>query len=267
MKMFETVENWALHAFADGELEGEDKKAVEKLLATNDEARKALSSINYQKSELRKAFNGTLQETIPASLIAAAHGRPSRRILPFLAAACAALLFVMGGSIGWYAKPNLVQTSGQVLTASLAQRALIAHANYSAEPRHSVEVAAADKDHLQTWLSKRVGSEFKIPDLQKDGYTLLGGRLLAESNVPAGQLMYETADKKRVSIMFTANVDGNSVDLQLEQKDKLITCFWRDAKLAMAVTGEMSPEQMKILGPSVFAQVEGRPGVYVRTRE
>ena len=60
MKMFETVENWALHAFADGELEGDDKKAVEELLATNEEARKALSSINFQKSELRKAYNGTL---------------------------------------------------------------------------------------------------------------------------------------------------------------------------------------------------------------
>ena len=267
MKMFETVENWALHAFADGELEGDDKKAVEELLATNEEARKALSSINFQKSELRKAYNGTLEEAVPASLIAATHGRPSRRILPYLAAACAAMLFVIGGSIGWYAAQNTVQTSGQVLTASLAQRALIAHANYSAEPRHAVEVTAADKDHLQTWLSKRVGSEFKIPDLQKDGYTLLGGRLLAESNAPAGQLMYETADKQRMTILFTANADGTSADLALEQNDKFITCFWRDAKLAMAVTGDMSPEQMKILGPSVFAQVEGRPGVYVRTKD
>ena len=267
MKMFETVENWALHAFADGELEGEDKKAVEELLATNEEARKALSSINYQKAELRKVYNGTLEEAIPASLIAATHGRPSRRVLPYLAAACAAMLLVMGGSIGWYVAQNKVQTSGQVLTASLAERALIAHANYSAEPLHSVEVAAADQDHLQTWLSKRVGSDFKIPDLQKDGYTFLGGRLLAESSAPAGQLMYETNDKKRVSILFTANADGKSSDLQLEQKGKLITCFWSNAKLAMAVTGEMSPEQMKQLGPSVFAQIEGKPGVYERTKD
>ena len=269
MTMFETVENWALHAFADGELEGEDKEAVELLLAQNDETRKALSSINYQKAELRKAYNGTLGEPIPASLMAAAHGRPSRRILPYLVAACAALLFFIGGGIGWYAGLNQTgaQTSGQVLTAGVAQRALVAHANYSAEPRHAVEVAASDKDHLQAWLSKRVGSEFKIPDLQKDGYTLLGGRLLAESNAPAGQLMYETADKQRVSILFTANVDGKLADLQLEQKDKLVTCFWRDAKLAMAVTGDLSPEQMKILGPSIFAQVEGRPAVYVRSKD
>ena len=261
--MFETVENWALHAFADGELEGEDKKAVEKLLLESEEARKVLTGINYQKSELRKAFDGALAEPIPATLLAAAHGRPSMRILPYLVAACAVSLLLIGGSVGWFVGQNNVN-SGRILTASLAQRALIAHANYSAEPRHAVEVAASDKDHLEAWLSKRVGSYFKIPDLQGDGYTLLGGRLLAESNAPAGQLMYENADKQRMTIFFSANSDGKLADLKLENKDKLVTCFWRDAKLAMAVTADISNDQMKVLGSSIFAQVEGKHGVYER---
>lgn len=263
MRMFETVENWALHAFADGELEGEDKKAVEKLLLEDEDARKVLSAINYQKSELHKAYGGTLAEPIPASLLAAAHGRPSMRVLPYLVAACAVGLVLIGGSVGWFVGQNNLN-SGQILATSLAQRALIAHANYSAEPRHAVEVAASDKDHLQAWLSKRVGSDFKIPDLQSDGYILLGGRLLAESNAPAGQLMYENADKQRMTIFFSANTDGKLADLKLEQKDKFVTCFWRDAKLAMAVTADISNDQMKILGSSVFAQVEGKHGVYER---
>jgi anti-sigma factor RsiW len=263
MTMFETVENWALHAFADGELEGEDKNAVEKLLLENEEARKALSAINYQRSELHKAFDDTLAEPIPASLLAAAHGRPSMRVLPYLVAACAVGLFLIGGSVGWFAGQNNLN-SAQILTASLAQRALTAHANYSAEPRHAVEVSASDKDHLQAWLSKRVGSDFKIPDLQSNGYTLLGGRLLAESNAPAGQLMYENADKQRMTIFFSANTDGQLTDLKLEQKDKLVTCFWRDAKLAMAITADISNDQMKVLGSSIFTQVEGKHGVYER---
>lgn len=262
--MFEFVENWALHAFADGELEGEERHAIEKLLSENEEARKALSAINFQKLELHKRFDGVLTETVPPSLISAALAKQPRRIMPYLAMASAAMLFFAGGGIGWFAAQIPVQTSMQVSTTNLAKRALLAHANYSAEPRHSVEVAASDKDHLQTWLSKRVGSDFIIPDLQKDGYTLLGGRLLAESNEPAGQLMYESAGKQRVSILFTANADGAASDLQLEQKDKFITCYWKNAKLAMAVTGDMSPEQMKVLGPSIYAQVEGKLGVYER---
>ena len=167
---------------------------------------------------------------------------------------------LIGGSIGWFAGQN----SGQILTASLAQRALVAHKTFAGEVRHPVEVAASEQDHLQAWLSKRVGSEFKIPDLQKDGYTLLGGRLLAESDAPAGQLMYEAADEQRVTIYFSANADGKQTDLKLEQKDQLITCYWRDAKLAMAVTGDMSAGAMTVLGSSIFAQVEGRHGVYER---
>ena len=258
--MFEAVENWALQAFADGELEPDDRKAIEQLLDENAEARKVLAAISYEKAELHKAFDGALDEPVPASLLAAANGRPSRRIFPYLMAACVAGLLVIGSSIGWFAGQN----SGQILTASLAQRALVAHKTFAGEVRHPVEVAASEQDHLQAWLSKRVGSEFKIPDLQKDGYTLLGGRLLAESDAPAGQLMYEAADKQRVTIYFSANADGKQTDLKLEQKDKLITCYWRDAKLAMAVTGDMSAGAMTVLGSSIFAQVEGRHGVYER---
>ena len=262
MMTFETIENWALHAFADGELEGEERKDIEKLLSENEEARKALSAITYQKAELHKAYDGVLSEAVPPALITAVMAKQPRRIMPFLAAASAAFIFIAGGSMGWFAAQNPAQTSAQVLTASLAQRALIAHENYSAEPRHSVEVAASDKVHLQAWLSKRVGSNFIIPDLQKNGYTLLGGRLLAESTAPAGQLMYESVDKRRVSILFTANADGKASNLQIEQNDRFITCFWKDAKLAMAVTGDMSPAQMKQLGPSIYVQVEGKQGRY-----
>ena len=258
--MFKSIENWALHAFADGELEPDDRKGIEKFLSENAEAQKTLTVINDQKAALHKAFDSTLHEPVPASLMAAANGRPSRWALPYLIAACVAGLLVIGGGIGWFAGQN----DGQVLTASLAQRALVAHETFASEVRHPVEVAASEQDHLQAWLSKRVGSDFKIPDLQKDGYTLLGGRLLAETETPAGQLMYEAANKQRVTIYFTANSNGKQTDLKLEQKDKLITCYWRDAKLAMAVTGDMSAGAMTVLGSSIFAQVEGRHGVYER---
>ena len=86
---FETIENWALHAFADGELEGEERKEIEKLLSENEAARKALSAITYQKAELHKAYDGVLGEAVPPSLITAALAKQPRRILPYLAAASA----------------------------------------------------------------------------------------------------------------------------------------------------------------------------------
>jgi anti-sigma factor RsiW len=254
MKMFEVVENWALHAFADGELEGEERKAMEKLLAENDEARKALSAINYQKSELRKAFGSLVDEPVPFSLLAAIQGRSGRRFLPFAAMAASVALVLIGSAGGWYA----AQHSESIQAASLERRALIAHEVFSVEVKHPYEVAAAEQDHLQKWLSKRVGAEVKIPDLNSEGFSLLGGRLLAGENSPAGQLMYETADKQRLTVFISANEDGKNEALRLEEHGNLITCYWRDGKLAMAVTGEMAKDDMIALAKNIYEQMDKR---------
>jgi anti-sigma factor RsiW len=252
MNMFEVVENWALHAFADGELEGAERKAMEKLLAENEEARTALASINYQKAELRKAFGAAVDEKIPANLIAAAQGRGTPAFAPYAAMAAAVALVLVGGAGGWFSALN----SGTAQNMSIEQRAVVAHQVYTNEQRHAVEVTAAESDHLQKWLSKRVGQEFTIPNLEASGYPLLGGRLLAAENSPAGQLMYESADKKRLTIFVAPNPSGKDEGLQWSWKDKLVTCFWREGKLALAVTGEMSEDEMKALSKTIYEQME-----------
>jgi anti-sigma factor RsiW len=254
MIMMETVENWALHAFADGELDGDEKKTVEKLLAENEEARKALTHINHQKSELRRTYDGVLDEPIPAALLAATKRSTPRRILPYLVAASAAMLFFTGGSLGWYAAQN----SESLQSADLAHRAYVAHETYAVEVRHPVEVAASEQDHLQAWLSKRVGMEMKIPDLSAEGYNLLGGRLVAENDAPAGQLMYETADKQRLTVFLSNNVSGKEEALRLVQNGNLITCYWRDGKLAMAVTGDMPRDAMMALAKDIYEQMDAK---------
>ncbi len=249
---FETIENWALHAFADGELEGEERLAMEKLLAENDEARKALAAINYQKSELRKAFGDVVDEPVPQALLGTAQKFSTRRRWPYAAMAASVALLVLGGTAGWFSALQSVTAQN----VNLANRATVAHFAYAAEKRHMVEVPASDKEHLQAWLSKRVGTDFVIPDLVAAGFPLLGGRLLADENSPAGQLMYEAADKRRLTIFVAANPSGKDEPEQWTWKDKLVTCFWREGKLALAVTGEMSDEEMTGLAKSIYDQME-----------
>lgn len=249
--MFETVENWALHAFADNELEDQERKVMENLLAENEEARKALSAINYQKVELRKAYDSALDELVPMSLLATVQGRSGRGYVPYAAMAASVALVLLGSLGGWYAAQN----SESIQAASLERRALIAHEVFSVEINHPYEVAAAEQDHLQKWLSKRVGTELKIPDLNSEGFSLLGGRLLAGENSPAGQLMYETEDKQRLTIFISTNEDGKDEALRLEEHGKLITCYWRDGKLAIALTGEMAKDDMMALAKTVYDQM------------
>jgi anti-sigma factor RsiW len=247
--MSKIEENWALNAFADGELEAEERVSLQKLLTDCEITRKAFSSIQQQKSDLHNAYNSTLHETLPPSLIAATSGYGMKRFLP-LAAMFAFLM--LSGAGGWFAAQNM----GALHSTDLASRALIAHQVYAPEMRHPVEVAANEREDLRAWLSKRVGATVTIPALDFHGYQFLGGRLLASDNGPAGQLMFENIDKQRLTIFVTANLEQKDEALRLVAKDGLVTCYWRDGALAVAITGDLSREAMTKLGTSVYDQME-----------
>ena len=252
--MFETVENWALHAYADGELEGDDKKAVEALLARDEAARKVVASFAAQKQQLHRAYDAVLDEAVPASILAAAKGRSLPRLHWVTSLVAGLALVGLGTVLGL----GVSQHFEQVQQASLANRAVVAYQTFAPEVRHPVEVAADDQDHLKAWLSKRIGTEIKIPDLQEAGYTLLGGRLLAEEDHPAGQLMYEDANKKRLTIYLTANTGAKEQALVLADNGGLVTCYWRDGALAMAISADMPHEAMMTLAKDIYEQMDAK---------
>ncbi len=66
--------------------------------------------------------------------------------------------------------------------------ALDAYKLYVVEVRHPVEVPGSERAHMTQWLSKRLGYELRIPDLQSIGLKLVGGRLLPGANGAAGVL-------------------------------------------------------------------------------
>lgn len=252
MTMFESVENWALHALADDELQGEEKKSAEKLVSENEDARKVLANVNYQKSELRKAFDHVLDEPVPAALLAAANRKPAPNLLPFFAVACAALLFILGGSIAWY----LNQQPNIAVAETLPARALNSYVVYAPEMKHAVEVPAADAGHLAAWLSKRIGVKFAIPDLTAKGYTLMGGRLLAEGDKPAGLLMYEDVNKQRLAVYIAANDQHTNGAMKIEHRGNLVACYWVEPDMVYALAGEQSSDEMLNLAEAAHEEFD-----------
>ncbi len=250
--MFETIENWALHAFVDGELEGDEKRSVEALLARDEQARKAVAAYAQQKQGLHRAYDSILEEPVPARLVATARGRILPRLRWALSAAAGLALLGLGSILGL----GVASHFAEVQQASLASRAAVAYQTFAPEVRHPVEVAASDQDHLKAWLSKRIGAEIKIPDLQSAGYTLLGGRLLAEDDHPAGQLMYEDSNKKRLTIYLAANAGAKQQALALADSPGVVTCYWRDEALAMAISADMPHEAMMELAKNIYDQMD-----------
>jgi anti-sigma factor RsiW len=246
------IDDWALHAYVDNEMSPEQRAEFEMLLRDDPERALRVDGFRRQRELLKRAFDTTLDEPLPASLVATLRTGGPLTVKPHIAMAAAVAMAMLGGFGGWLA----AQQGVQIQVSGIARDAIAAHEVYAIEIRHPVEVPASDKDHLQAWLSKRIGTPFRVPDLTAEGYTLLGGRLLAANEKPAAQLMYEDSAKNRITIFLTAGKSDAGTSLHVEEKGKLIACYWQDGKLAFAVAGEMELDPMMKLARLVYNQFE-----------
>lgn len=240
-------EDWSLHAYADGEIAGQESRALDERLAGDPEARAKVEAWRRQRSLLKEAFDPVLDETVPPQIKAVLRHRRGFSLSPYAIAAALALLLI-GAGAGWFT--SLQMNAPKAM--QFADLAIEAHEIYTREQRHAVEVAANDSEHLTSWLSKRIGQKLVIPDLSARGYTFLGGRLLAAGTQPAAQLMYEDQAKRRITIFLTANQAGAESKFIVEEKRGITACYWLDGPLGFVIAGEESRDDMMALAHMVY---------------
>ncbi len=244
-------EDWSLHAYADGEIAGQESRALDERLAGDPEARAKVEAWRRQRSLLKEAFDPVLDETVPPQIKAALRHHRGFSLSPYAIAAALALLLI-GAGAGWFT--SLQMNAPKAM--QFADLAIEAHEIYTREQRHAVEVAANDSEHLTSWLSKRIGQKLVIPDLSARGYTFLGGRLLAAGTQPAAQLMYEDQAKRRITIFLTANQAGAESKFIVEEKRGITACYWLDGPLGFVIAGEESRDDMMALAHMVYKSFE-----------
>ena len=203
-----------------------------------------------QNALLRRQFDAVLTEPIPARMYLK---RPM-----WLDYSRAALLVAVGIAIG-LAVPFLrapVQNAA-AFVAPLPLRAARAHLVYSPEVRHPVEVEAKDKDHLVKWLSKRLGTNLKIPILANEGFELLGGRLLPGNDGPVAQFMYQEPTGKRLTLYVTRPHKGDNVTaFRFAQEGPVSVFYWIDRECGYALSGEVDKPTLARVATSVYKQLE-----------
>jgi anti-sigma factor RsiW len=168
--------------------------------------------------------------------------------------AIAAGWFVAGAALGWLANELLAERPSA--RPSLARQAAVAHAVYSPEVRHPVEVGAAEQEHLVNWLSKRLGAKLRAPHLSKEGYELVGGRLLPGDNGAVAQFMYQDAKGKRLTLYVSRlAADNRDTAFRFSQEDKVAVFYWIDGRLGYALSGEMSKPELRDIATAVYRQL------------
>jgi len=254
-----------LHAYVDGLLPLARQAEIEAWLAARPEEAARVNAYRSQNLALRQLFDPVLDEAVPPSI-----GLPGRQAWWRGAAGrCAAgvLIALLGGVAGWSlrgnampegtARPDRVQLAKMEPAAGLARQAAIAHAVYSPELRHPVEVGAKQEDHLVAWLSKRLGRPVHPPHLGKLGYDLIGGRLLPGQSGPVAQFMYQDTAGKRLTL-YVSTEQGASADtgFRFAQEGKVGVFYWIDGDFGYALSAGASRGELAALATAVYAQLK-----------
>lgn len=180
-----------LSAYLDGELEPIEAETIEARLDSDPAVQAEFDALVLAQVMGQEQFEAQLIHPVPLALVKQikqatpqAAPVPSRPVWGALAASLVAL--VIGGVGGFLIKDQVtpIQTAGWL--SAIADY----HGVYASQGRHLVEVSADEADHIEAWLGKTVGAEFKIPDLIEFGLTFEGGRLLVANGKPVAQLMY-----------------------------------------------------------------------------
>lgn len=258
-----------LLGFADGRLTDAERVAVERYLAQHPEKAAEVAHWQRQNEALHALFDPAAMESVPTRLeprlIAGRHGGVSGFRWPRMAAA-AVVLIALGASAGWMGRDMVFPEQGA--SDILIEDAVSAHALFVKEKRHAVEVAAAEKDHLLSWLSNRIARPFDSPDLTGEGFALVGGRLLPASAYskagPAAQLMYENAAAERVTVYLTGPLPDGASASEFTTQDALDAFYWANDTITCTVVGDLPEAQMQSVAKKVYAELTRRPDVTYR---
>ncbi|MBS1181340.1 MAG: putative transrane anti-sigma factor [Proteobacteria bacterium] len=250
----QTITEADLNAYVDDELEPARRAAVEAHLADSPGDRERVAAWRQQAASLRALYDHVADEAVPTRLsprrIVAERRQGFRRTATSVAAALA--LVILGGTGGWIghglATPGIAETT-------LIREAEAAHALYTPEVRHPVEVGREEGVHLSKWLSKRLDRTLVIPDLASEGFSLVGGRLLPAATSAAALLMYENGDGARITLYVVPH-SGDETAMRISSTGRLTAVSWQAEALGCVLVGNLPRETLLELAKASYGSLE-----------
>jgi anti-sigma factor RsiW len=243
-----------LNAYVDGELPAERLGAVEAWLASHPDDAVKVAAWRQQAEFIRARYGAAVNEKPPQRLNV---DRLTRRRYGALAAGIAATLMALlaGGVAGWTARGAMAANPSDL--ALFTSDALDAYRLYTVEVRHPVEVPGDQQPHLQDWLSKRVGSQLRPPDLNKLGLKLVGGRLLPGPTGATAFFMYEGASGERFTLYCGRTSDQQTALLYTTGVNNA-AYYWVDGNVAYVLSGPAQQDRLHEIAKSAYDQIDQR---------
>ena len=240
-----------LQAYVDSRLPEARRADIETFLALRPDEAARIAAYRGQNEELRALYREVLDETVPEHLARAM--QPQRGRLRQVVAIAAWM--ALGGVIGWQLHGGFdgARVAGQT---PLARSAALAHVTYAPEVRHPVEVGVDQETHLVNWLSKRLGTTLRVPRLDAEGYSLVGGRLLPGTPGPGAQFMYQDAHGRRLTLYVRGEAEGNrETAFRFAREANVGVFYWIDHGFGYALSGELERDALLRVANAAYRQL------------
>jgi anti-sigma factor RsiW len=251
------VNDAEIQAYVDGRLDAERRAEVDAWLAAHPDEQERVAAYAQLGDALRGAYDPVLEEAVPEALPGALQARgPWRRFAAV--AGWVALGIAIGTITGWWLHGSaLMPPTASDNGALMARRAAVAHATYSPEVRHPVEVGADQEAHLVAWLSKRLGAPVRAPHLESVGYTLVGGRLLPGENGPVAHFMYQCQMGTRITLYVRTDQNANrDTAFRFAREGNVRVFYWLDRKMGYAISSaDISKDDLSKVANAVYQQL------------
>ncbi len=258
-----------MHALVDARGSQGELATLQARLALDPAARARVENWRRQGEALKNLHRDILDEPVAAALKLAAlrSAAAQQEINRWWRWGGMAASVVMTFGLGWLSHGVWQQARPDATVAAVrpgqefARQASFAHAVYSPELRHPVEVAASEQEHLVKWLSKRVGKPLKIPNLTALGYDLVGGRLLPGDGGARAQFMFENVTGTRLTLYLGAvertpkGPDASETGFNFSSAGPVPSFYWMDQGFGYALAGPVPREVLMKLAEAAYRQL------------
>ncbi|GAB0118881.1 anti-sigma factor family protein [Acidisoma sp. 7E03] len=245
----------ALMAYLDRSLDEAHAAEIGARLADDPDAQARLAEWRRQNALIAAVYGPAATEPRPARLDVrriAAQQRTARQSWQRMAAT-ALLCLGLGLGGGWYLHAS-VPASGTTPVGLMAE-ALNAHQLYASDIAYPVQLGPDKRADLAVWLSKRLDHRFAVPDLASLGWQLVGGSLVPAGAAPAGQIMYEDANGRRLTLFFTANHKQRAAEPRFAAAAGLDLMSWTDGGLTCTIVGPVGRDGLRQIAGAVYQQL------------
>lgn len=266
-----------LHAYVDGALSESRRAQIETLIEADPVLASRVRDYLALNSMLHERYGRILDEPVPARLQQMLPPKPrkwfgvSAANWPRFAALAATLTLGIGigagvQSIGGRGETtaeaegvdvafNDLPSQGRESADGFVRKAALAHVVYMPEVEVPKAADAARELDFVKWLTSRLGTDVRPPNLERSGFRLAGGRLLPDADGSMAQFMYRNALGERVTLCIShRKASARTVAFKLYEDGPVKVFYWIDGQYGYAVSGGIDRATLLQLSRDVYAQ-------------